>query len=352
MGDQSETRQTRRGLLTGALASAGALGVGGWLWSSAANAQSAASCHLAANPHTAAWRKPWSDDFERIVLDLAAGKPLVSVVYVPLCSNDQVSCGPSHVGDPGRRETNLYWGGGFGVARHFDRPRSGWERVLVSEPPQSTVATVGARSGSDLGGAEPALGGEILEQRVYRRSVPRTVWAQSFDRLTACDVRTHEVNQVVVLRAVHGSSIDEAVRHFWRLSTGGGRVQLPARAFGSNPPPSGSKEVDVHVAGYAGHNRLMDGLKLPKEAAGARGLPSFVLACYSESYFSKALVAAGASPMVMTRALMAPEGYVVDAVLRGLGNNDSRPALRQRVVRSYAHWQRIEERRASLIFAR
>ena len=54
----------------------------------------------------------------------------------------------------------------------------------------------------------------------------------------------------------------------------------------------------------------------------------------------------------MTRDLMAPEGYAVEAVVDALGDNVSAREIRARVVRAYARWQRIPEKVASTIFAR
>jgi len=109
----------------------------------------------------------------------------------------------------------------------------------------------------------------------------------------------------------------------------------------------------VHVTGYAGHNRLMDNKKLPAAPERSSGAtPSFVMACYSESYFASSLRAAGSSLLVSTRALMAPEGYVVDAMTRALGDNLSQAAVRDRVVREYAKWQRLSFGTASSMFSR
>ena len=130
---------------------------------------------------------------------------------------------------------------------------------------------------------------------------------------------------------------------FWSLATGGGRVRFhDAGAL---------RDERVHVAGYAGHNRLMDGKKLPAARAG-NAIPSFVLACYSEAYFDRALTAAGSHPLVTTRALMAPEGYVVEAAARALGDNRPAPTIRDDTVRAYAQWQRLTFGVASTIFSR
>ncbi len=104
--------------------------------------------------------------------------------------------------------------------------------------------------------------------------------------------------------------------------------------------------------GYAGHNRMMDGLKLPappppKERA---PVPSFVLACKSDSYFSKPLRAAGSTPVVTTRSYMAPEGYAIEAAVRAMAENRPHRQVRKQVVLAYARWQRITPRAASRVF--
>jgi hypothetical protein len=284
----------------------------------------AESCTFDPGEPRPAWLTPWSDEFPEVVTDLQRGQPLVALVYVPLCSNDQVDCGSTAAGRAGDLSTNLYWGAGFGVAKFFDRPHSSWQRVQLSTP-----------------------GGGVLEQRIYRRALARATWAGAFER-SSCTNQPSALDEYVVFRAIHGDRIDDAVREFWRSSTQGAEVLLPSA--------SGPRSAKVHVVGYAGHNRLMDGLELPTASAtknsSSRAPASFVLACYSESYFSDSLRGAGSQPLVMTRALMAPEGYVVDAVLRALGDNATHTMLRKRVVGAYARWQQIPEQRASLIFAR
>ncbi len=133
---------------------------------------------------------------------------------------------------------------------------------------------------------------------------------------------------------------------FWQLGTQGGSVSF---ADGD-----AQRSVRVHVAGYAGHNRLMDGLELPGAPApenAPQPLRSFVLACDSEPYFGQKLRDAGSQPLVTTRSLMAPEGYVVEATVRALGDDESEAGVRARVVHAYAKWQRIPEKSAWAIFA-
>lgn len=237
----------------------------------------------------------------------AAAGPLVLYVTVPLCSSAQIDCGSSVAGRPGDLEHNLYWGAIFGARRFFERKNSGWERVELTR-----------------GGAV------FLERGVYRRWFPRQGEAP--------------LEELVVLQAVHGDAIDQAVDHFFHMAAEGARV---AFQDGSRP-----RDEPVAVAGYAGHNRLMDGKELPAVAGGARApIPSFVLACASEPYFAPALLGVGSRPLVMTRALMAPEGYLVDALARGLGEGLEARELRARAVAAYGKWQGLSPREAGGIFA-
>lgn len=257
-----------------------------------------------AEPNPAAWSASAPD----VVRHIAAGRPLVVSVVVPLCSNAQIDCGASWAGQPGRPETNIYWGAIYGARRFFERLKSGYERISL----------------------ERVEGQSLVERAVYRRRFDGAPWGHST-----------EVEQIVVLEAVHGDYIDKAVGSFWGLATGRRQVTFEDQ---------GRRRTErVHVAGYAGHNRLMDGLKLPA-TDDEGGSASFVLACYSDKYFTSRLQQAGSQPLVTTRALMAPEGYLIHAIAEGLGQNLTPGELRQKTVQSYARWQRISEREARRTF--
>jgi len=264
------------------------------------------------------YRTPWTDAVPSVYADVNSGLPFVTLVYVPLCNNAQIACGGRKAGDPSSLDKNLYWGGGFGVRRFLDVMPKTWERVSTSGPD-----------------------GHVLQQLVYRRQVSGSLWGRK---------QKHElVEQLLILRAVHGAEIDRAVDDFAALAEHGGYVTFRE----GDDDRWTDRRVLVHVAGYAGHNRLMDGKKLEIAAeTSASATPSFVLACRSDAYFSNALRTAGSQPLLMTRDLMAPEGYVIEAMARALGDRVTETMLRQRVVAAYARWQRIPERTASLIFAR
>lgn len=258
----------------------------------------------------------WTAQYPNVEQDVAAGKPLTLLVVVPLCDSKLIACGGQGAGNPGSLDKNLYWGRGFGARRYFDETAKQFVRIATER-------------GS----------GPMLEQLVYRRTVPGARWG-----------REQDVEQLVILRAIHGEHIDDAVRDFYRFATQGAEVTFESQGK--------ARTVAVHVAGYAGHNRLMDGISLRDLVGGTaatpatKPLPSFVFACRSSPYFSQSLREQGSNPLVMTRDLMAPEGYIIEAMARGLGDHVTPAELRKRVVSTYARWQRIPEKIASSIFAR
>ncbi len=240
-------------------------------------------------------------------------KPLVIHVIVPLCSNAQIDCGSPVAGKPDRLDTNLYWGALYGHRRFFERKTSDFTRVDVARGR-----------------------GALLERAVYRRRIPATTFG---------GIEGQTIEQLVVLDAYHGDSIDQAVDNFWNRATSGGVVRFHDGET--------EREVRVSIVGYAGHNRLMDGIRLPPAPKDRRGaIPSFVLACASEPYFGPALRAAGSETLVMTRSLMAPEGYVLDAVVRAIGENAPPMQIRASAVKAYAQWQKLSAGAAGSIFAK
>ena len=246
--------------------------------------------------------QPWSTLSPGVVRDVRAGKPLVVYVVVPLCSNDQISCGSPAAGRPGGLATNIYWGAIFGSRRFFDDYHTPFERVETKSE------------------QEP-----YLERIVYRQRVSGAPWG------LAADVK---VEQIVVLHAVHGTHINHAVARVWSVATKGDCITFDDGGI--------TRTERIHVVGYAGHNRLMDGVRLPPPPpqAEAAPIPSFVLACYSDRYWGKPLRSAGARPLMTTNAFMAPEGYLVRSMAVSLARNDSPAAIREAAATAQRAWQK------------
>ncbi len=106
---------------------------------------------------------------------------------------------------------------------------------------------------------------------------------------------------------------------------------------------------------WAGHDRLMD--REPPElgvAPGASPRHVAVLACMSEPFFGPVLESLGARPVVLTRTMMAPEAYLLEALAAAVARHGpSAPKhLRAALVDAYAHYQRITPRAASSVSSR
>jgi hypothetical protein len=255
--------------------------------------------------------EPWSAAYPAIAERVRSGGVLTVHMVVPLCHEDQVACGGMRAGAPGDLAHNLYWGAVFGHDRFLSRKASAWRRI---------------------GGSE--VTGSHLARSVFGRSFA----GAPFGRAEPIDV-------VVVLDAFHGDAIDAVVDRFFAETERGAEVTFTSSGT--------ARRLSVDVVGYAGHNRMLDGKQAPAigPVATRRPVPSFVLACRSHQTFAGPLAARGSSLLVAARDLVAPEGYVLDAVVDGLARNEAAASIRQRAVRAYAHWQHLEPKVAGTIFA-
>lgn len=137
----------------------------------------------------------------------------------------------------------------------------------------------------------------------------------------------------------------------WRWSCGayaGDHIDAALREF---LDAAGRAGPDLLV--WAGHDRLMDVAPPPLRRAEAPRRVA-VLACESERYFGPVLQRLGAQPVALTRTFMAPEAYLLEALAEATaqGKLDDVSALRARLIRAYAKYQRISERAAASVFSR
>jgi len=253
----------------------------------------------------------WVARYPEIADRVRARGVLMLHLLVPLCHEDQIACGGMRAGDPDDLAHNLYWGAVFGHDRFLSRKASKMRRI---------------------GGA--AADGHRLARATFSQSFD----GAAFGRATPFDL-------VIVLDAHHGDAIDDVIDRFFVEAEQGANVSFS--------DASGARVLPVDVVGYAGHNRMLDGKVAPPQAPEARRhpIPSFVLACRSHQTFAAPLASRGSRLLVAARDLMAPEGYVVEAIALGLVRNESAASLRRRAVNAYAKWQSIEPAVAGTIFA-
>jgi len=235
---------------------------------------------------------------ERMEADMRAGRPLLAHVVVALCDNDHqgIVPVPRALGDGTSPRTNLYWGALYGVKTFFSEKR-GWRRV----------ASVPAPDG-------------VLERLVLSGEIRR-------------GDKDHTVQ--VVADAWDGRRMKDAVTRFLEQASGRNIV-------GGTP----------HVVAFVGHNGLMD-FEAPTLAPGEKepARAAVVLACASRPYFTGALARAGAHPLLLTRGLMAPEAYTLEAAIRTWFATGDEAEVRAAAAAAYDRYQRCGPTAARRLFA-
>jgi hypothetical protein len=268
------------------------------------------------------WRHAWllaliscaqgaslDDVVARLDADAAAGKPLVAHVVVALCDNEfqGIVPVPASLGDGDAPRSNLYWGAMYGVRSYF-RKQPGWQSIAI---PASHDA-------------------RVLDRVLFKRELIRN---------------GKPVQVLLVAEAWRGRNIADAIRHFLELNRGEHVERLRA----------GDVEFDAggaaHVVTFVGHNGLMDFAPPPLREIQIEARPhaSVVLACLSDTYFSKLLLR-DSLPLITTSGLMAPEAYTLAALVDAWFSGGGTREVRQAAAQAYAKYQRASEKSALRLF--
>ncbi len=233
----------------------------------------------------------------------AEEKPRVIHVIVALCDNvhQGIVPVPEMLGNGENPRTNLYWGAMYGLRTVFDRS-DGWKQVGDQELPVNEW---------------------ILDRRVYRCVSDPAV--------------------MLVADAYRGRAIRQAIQDFLHLAGGHG-FPVPIQI-------EGSKVQFPDLVVYVGHNGLMDS-SLPKtaHASGERSPGAIVLACKSRDYFQVRLERLGSRQVLMTTGFMAPESYVLEAVLEGWVADETDEQIRVRAATAYNRYQKCGRKAAMRLF--
>ena len=167
----------------------------------------------------------------------------------------------------------------------------------------------------------------------------RGLYAQAKNRNTGrCIFKYRAANVFLVADAYRGMEIRQAILDFLDSAAGDGSELLDL------PRESGTLKIPIRggatVVAYAGHDGLMDFplSRLPRQKnAGHRD--AIILACASKRYFSEALRATGAHPLLWTTGLMAPEAYTLESALHGWIAGESNDRIRDRAAHAYDKYQ-------------
>jgi hypothetical protein len=249
---------------------------------------------------------------EDVRADVAAGKPVVVEVHVPLCDNSVITCGGHGRGDGDDLQRNLYWSTSEGLVGWIGRPGSGWSVAARLD---------GAATGNP----------NILAVRVWQRSleVPRA-W-----RRPGMPAR---FTVYLVGYAWRGRAIDDALAAYLRDLYGDEARPIPL-ATGGQVVAGGA----ARIVGWVGHNRLMDTRADWSALArlnGSRRKGTLAVACYSASYLKPAVRAPNRVPLLMTASLVMASSVAFESgVMAFLGGGDL-AAIRRAGATGYASGQR------------
>jgi hypothetical protein len=234
----------------------------------------------------------------------AANSIPVIHVFVALADNVNQGIVPvsATLGNGDKPATNLYWGAAFGIKTFFSRNRD-WELISTTLNPTDT----------------------ILERCIFKH---------------------RRASFLLIADAYRGKEIAQTTADFLEAAAGKPGQKLKAG------------NVDFHSAGsadvvaYIGHNGLMDfKLSSHPQRRDDRARRAIILACASKQYFSAALQESGATPLLWTTNLMAPEAYVLSAAIDGWIKKESDEQIRLRAAGAYHQYQHCGVKAARALFA-
>jgi hypothetical protein len=232
----------------------------------------------------------------------------VAHVFVALCDNENqgIVPVPAAIGNGEDPDRNLYWGAAYGVRTFFAKAH-GWKLLAKIHNPSDAV----------------------LERCVFEHSAS---------------------GAYLVADAYRGAEIRRTTVEFLGAAAGRRRDSVTIGKQASERTIHAGASADL--VAYVGHDGLMD-FALPDSPTKADEAKrdAIVLACASKAYFAEPLRRAGATPLLWTTNLMAPEAYVLAAALEGWAAGESGESVRVRAATAYDKYQRCGKRSAMALFA-
>jgi hypothetical protein len=242
---------------------------------------------------------------DRVVDDLAHGRPLVTEVHVPLCDNTIIACGNARLGDGDNPDTNLYWATTPGFGAWFTRKGGGWKHVLHQR---------GAQTGNP----------DVVAVDVFRRTVQ-----------TPASWRKRGVGATFeVAIAVHGwrgKAIDHALAAY-ASDVSGGAARTLVLDDKSTLAAGGASQL----VAWVGHNRLMDLEPYAWPKPGPAVIGTIAIACETAAYMEAEVSAATRVPLLMTRDLLFANAAPLEATVLAFAAGGSYAKLRGDAAIAYA----------------
>ncbi|HEU0030534.1 MAG TPA: hypothetical protein VFQ53_07875 [Kofleriaceae bacterium] len=247
---------------------------------------------------------------DRVVDDLAHGKPLVVEIHVPLCDNSIIACGNAKLGDGDNPDTNLYWWTTPGFGSWFARKGTGWKRVLKQR---------GEATGDK----------DVVAVEVYRRSITApAAWQQRGVGKT--------FPLVLVIHGWRGKAIDRALAAYAAdLSDG------PARTVTLDDGSKIAAGGAAQLVAWVGHNRLMDLDDYAWPKPPARPIGMLAIACATAPYMEADVAGSSRVPLLMTRDLLFANAAPLEATVLAFVTGGGYARMRADATAAYA---KVQER--------
>jgi len=249
----------------------------------------------------------WLDAlYDEMAPELAAGRPLVVQVHVPLCDNDVLRCGRGRLGDGEDADGNLYWATSGGFRGWFGRKGSPWRLVHHMSAPEE----------------------DVIEVRVWRRRVSPgpALRARGVKKPVQVYVVAHAWRGESIARAMSAYAADLFGRRARRITLPGGEVLAAGGA--------------ARLVAFVGHNGWMDVTDFAWPAAGGSARKATIaVACITEDYLVPAVPDERRVPLLFTRSLLFAGAHAFEGAVSAFAEGQSLAGIREGAVRAYAAGQ-------------
>ena len=228
------------------------------------------------------------------ISNIDSPKPTSIHIIVALCDNKYqgiVKVAPA-LGNGQQPATNLYWGAAYGVKTFFSQKQSDWKLIYTQKSVSDT----------------------ILERLIFKhKTKPAYLMADAYD----------------------GRYIKPAMENMFDYASGNKSISvsiLDQQVFFGGAS---------NIIGYAGHDGLMDfSIDKTFKKKNKNQIDAIMLSCYSKPYFTNHLKNTGATPLLWSTGLMAPEAYILHDALAAKLNNADGNNIREAAAKAYAKYQK------------
>ncbi len=237
---------------------------------------------------------PRTEILERLHHKIEHKEDLFVHVFVPLCDNVHQGIVPvsKTLGNGKNPRSNLYWGALYGIKTHFKKTKD-WKFTQ----------------------SQKNISPEILERVVFQKKVGKQ-------------------NIYLIADAYQGDKMKECLHHY--LDALSGKNKNSIEIENQNIKINGRPDFLI----FNGHNGLMDveidfknqKNDTPKDAA--------VIACASHGYFTPHFERIGAYPVLTTTNLLAPEAYVLEAIVNEWSKGSKESFIREAAAKAYHQYQK------------